>query len=90
MASTVQAGSPAATGDILEGYDCAFRAVAKKQYKEYLGFARWYYKGNDFPVLQCVWPDKQHRFPWDDGFEERFRSRQPLLIEDLPHNGHRR
>src|SRR5262249_7010696 len=34
--------------DILEGYRCAFRTVPTRWYREYLGSARWFYKGDNF------------------------------------------
>ena len=67
-------------GDVLEGYNVCFRTVERKHYREYLGYARWFYQGDDFPVLQCVWPDKQHRYPWHPDFNENLASRQPRLI----------
>jgi Domain of unknown function (DUF4262) len=36
--------------------------------------------------LQVVWPDRQRRFPWDSGFEDRFEGLQPLLW--LPRDDH--
>jgi len=55
--------------------------VHSKFYREFLGTALWFYRsvGDDFPVLQIVWPDKQGRFPWDSDFDERARDIQPVL-----------
>ncbi len=64
---------------IVDGFDCAMRAVAPAHYPDYLGYARWYYGGDDFPVLHCVWPDKAGCFPWEDGFNPAFRDIQPDL-----------
>lgn len=64
--------------DILEGFDCAFRLVSTKHYRELLGYARWFHGGDDFPVVQCVWPDRQGRFPWEPSFNARFKALQPL------------
>lgn len=64
---------------LLEGYDCTFRPVPKEQYREFLGTAMWYYKGTDFPCLQCFWPDRAGRWPWDPEASERFRAAQPLV-----------
>jgi hypothetical protein len=33
------------------------------------------------PALQCVWPDKVHRYPWHPEANEAFRQRQPLLYD---------
>jgi hypothetical protein len=68
--------------DFLEGYNVAFRTVERRHYPEYLGYARWFYRGDDFPDLQCVWPDSRHRYPWNPEFNATLVSRQPLLCDD--------
>src|SRR5262249_36094228 len=65
--------------DVVEGYDCVFVRVAPEYYDEYLGYAQWFYQSKDFPTLQCVWPDRQHHFPWDDDASEWIRRIQPVL-----------
>lgn len=38
---------------------------------------------DDAPAYwQIVWPDQAGVFPWEPGFDERFRSAQPLLFGD--------
>ena len=64
---------------ILQGLDVRFRTVAKNHYREYLGFGGWFYKGDDFPTLQIVWPDSAGCFPGDEGFPEPFLRLQPDL-----------
>ena len=54
--------------------------VAHRHYPEHFGYARWFYKGDDFPALQCLWPDKQGRFPSDADYSEPLRARQCLLV----------
>jgi hypothetical protein len=71
------ADGEAASG-ILEGYDVRFLRVARRRYPEHLGYARWFYEGDDFPALQCLWPDRQGRFPMDAGYPEPLRARQPV------------
>ncbi len=68
--------------DVLDGYQVAFRTVEPRHYREFLGFARWFYRGDDFPVLQCVWPDSQHRYPWHPECKATLSHRQPLLSDD--------
>ena len=51
---------------VLEGRSVAFRALRADVYPEAVGFAVWFYGQMDVPVLQCVWPDREGRFPWDD------------------------
>jgi hypothetical protein len=33
----------------------------------------------EVPANQLVWPDMEGRFPWQDGFDERYREQQVLL-----------
>ncbi len=64
----------------LEGYEIQFIEVDKEFYQNYLGYAGWFYDMNfDFPVIQLVWPDKQHNFPWDKDFNSDWKYTQPLL-----------
>lgn len=57
-----EAGRRAA--NILDEYEVEFREVAEvTSYREYVGYARWFYGGDWFPLLQCLWPDKEGRFP---------------------------
>jgi len=69
------------TTDLLEGYECAFRTIPTTAYEEYLGYAMWFYKGTDFPALQCFWPDKGGRFSWEPGFDTRLVNMQATLYE---------
>lgn len=67
-------------GEILANVECTFKPVQKKWYKWILGYARWYYDGNKFPVLQCIWPDKQQHYPWESKFKAEWVWAQPLLF----------
>jgi hypothetical protein len=53
---------------LIEGYGCILKRMERTNYREYLGYARWFYEGDAFDALQIVWPDKQNRFPWDAGY----------------------
>lgn len=53
---------------LIEGYVCIVKRMEPHRYSEYMGYARWYYEGDEFEALQIVWPDKQNRFPWDAGY----------------------
>lgn len=66
--------------DILDGYECAFRTVRTERYGQLFGWAISHYKGADFTVLQCVWPDRDHRFPWDPAASGEFRQTQPTYF----------
>jgi hypothetical protein len=68
----------------LEGYKIQFLEVDKDYYPNYVGYAGWFYDMTfDFPLLQLVWPDKQHNFPWDKGFNPDWIFKQPLLDRNL-------
>lgn len=68
--------------EILNGYSCMFRKVSAEAYPDYFGYAQWYYRPESFPVLQCVWPDREHRYPWHTGCQPSIRQRQPILADD--------
>lgn len=67
--------------DVLNGYPCRFRELARRHYRDYLGYANWYYEGERFPVLQLVYPDREGRWPGDEGTSEIFNRDQPVLWE---------
>jgi len=71
------------TDALLEGYSCCFVPVPKAHYREFVGFARWYYEGDDFPLYQVVWPSRSGLFPWDADAHPQFRAAQPVLGEPL-------
>lgn len=69
------------SSEVLEGYTCTFREVPLDAYPDYLGFARWYYRPEQFPVLQCVWPDKAGIYPWQAECHPWVIRHQPILAE---------
>jgi hypothetical protein len=69
------------SSEILEGSACAFRAVQPTWYRAFLGYARWFYREDTFACLQCFWPDRHGRLPWDVEFDSTCRPLQPLLYE---------
>jgi len=82
VGEAVKAGTRLSSGDrkveFLKDQTCAFVVFPRNSYEAYLGFARWFYKGNEFPALQCVWPDSNGHFPWEAAAAESTRSRQPV------------
>jgi Domain of unknown function (DUF4262) len=67
------------TDELLEGHACVFVPVPLSEYPEHVGFARWYYKSDQFPVQQVVWPSKSGKFPWRPETSTAFRQKQPML-----------
>jgi hypothetical protein len=70
--------------DILDDYDVEFKTVLPRFFDELVGTALDYYGGPVFRVLQCVLPDKAHRFPWDPECSEWLKENQRTFFEDRP------
>jgi len=77
-----QHGSEA--GGLLEGVRCTFRDILINWYEPFLGTAMWYYRGTDFPAIQCIWPDHEQHYPWEPQFQKNWKWAQPLLFERTP------
>ncbi len=57
--------------DVLAGdYKVVFRSVRPDCFGEYLGTAVRYYQGRPFSAVVMFLPDRQHRFPWQPGYED--------------------
>ena len=65
--------------DILHNFKCHMLKVKKEHYQEYFGYGSWYYKSDDFPVLQCVYPTVKGVYPWEQNFPDNSKDLQPLL-----------
>ena len=71
--------------EVAEGFHTVFAEV--KGEDDVFNFTRMYYRergkpeDKDFPRWQIIWPDEFNVFPWEDGFNERFRNYQPELGE---------
>ena len=72
----------AVSDEFLEGYAVTFRAVPEYQYAAYLGHGCRVYEQQPFPVLQMIYPDRDGRWPWQDGVTESFRANQPVLADE--------
>jgi hypothetical protein len=73
-------------GFIGNNIDVVFRPVARAWVNRLMLRTLWYYGNDDFPVLQCICPDFENRFPWDDGFDLSWKDRQALLYDEAPRN----
>jgi len=63
---------------IIENNTCIFKPV----HPVVMGYAHWFYEGEDFPVLQCHWQNEDRSFPWDGNYDSRQHVAQPLLFHD--------
>ena len=70
--------------DLIEAYSCTFKPVNPVWYHHFLGYANWFHQGEDYPALQCIWPDKNSRFPWEPEFNPNWLWAQPLLFHEEP------
>jgi hypothetical protein len=62
---------------VIEGFSVALRKVAdESSRKTYLPYGVAHHE-RPFPVLQCLWPDKEGRYPDDPGAAPYLRERQP-------------
>ena len=76
--TSMEAGKP--YKDFLDDHEIRFLEVEKDFYADYVGYGGWFYGNNfDFPLLQMVWPDREHKFPWEPEFNKDWKFRQPLL-----------
>lgn len=61
---------PPATWPLVGGYELKVRLFIPRADSELSpGTARLYYNRMDVPIAQYVWPDQDHRYPWDEGWD---------------------
>jgi Domain of unknown function (DUF4262) len=65
--------------DLLNDYACCSVQVPKSEYREHVGFARWYYEGDEFPLYQIIWPSKEGHFPWNRAARLEYKCKQKVL-----------
>jgi hypothetical protein len=82
-ADAAKAGAPIdlsrPTDALLNDYVCFFGEVPTSEYHEHVGYCRWYYQGNDFPLYQVVWPSRAGIYPWEEEATPEFRAAQPVI-----------
>ena len=71
------------SGDVLNDYLVHFRAIDRRHYNEYLGYAQWFYNGDGFPALQCVWPDSEGHYPWHPDIDAKLAERSQSSVTRL-------
>ena len=74
-------GDGTKTDGIIPGQPSVLREVHAPWREPLLRSASWYYHYEEYPVLQCFWPDRHGYFPWDDHCNKRSRKAQPLLYQ---------
>ena len=85
MAFDIKEGKTFTAGEFHEGvlddFFCYFGEVPRQHYREFVGWARWFYEGDNFSLVQCVYPTVKGIFPWEKDFPEDTRWNCPLLID---------
>ncbi len=66
--------------ELLNQVVCEFRTPEQRWAAHVMNCASWFYGEDQFPVLQCIYPDLSNHFPWDPGFDSSWQERQPLLF----------
>jgi hypothetical protein len=68
LAETIRSGKMYEAGfeyqEPFDGIKCVFHLVDKSWYPIFAGRAIRFYEGQDFPLLQCIWPDREKNYPW--------------------------
>ena len=64
--------------DILANYNCYFSEINKTNFNEYTAYVSWFYK-KEVPVLQCIWPDSNGLYPFDQDCSEGIKNIQTIL-----------
>jgi len=84
IGENVREGKPFAAGHeydwVIKQDRCWSRAVQKVRYRDLFGWARWFYGGDEFPVVQCLWPAQDGAYPSEQS--SSFVAAQPLLYEE--------
>ena len=66
--------------NIISGFPIKLIEVKKEHYLDYFGYAGWFNDNKfDFPAYQLVWTDKEKKYPWESGFNENWKYKQPIL-----------
>lgn len=60
-------------------FKCLIGEVLPIHFAEYMGWAKWLYKGEGFRAQQIIFPSTAGVYPWEPEASEWFRNRQPLL-----------
>jgi hypothetical protein len=83
VAELIKKGNIIETGrsydDFFEKGNAEFIKVDSRNISDYFGTALDFYGVENLPAVQLIWTDRNDKFPWDEGFEDEFIYRQPLL-----------
>ena len=69
--------------EIFKNGKATFLKVETNNIEGYFKVAISYYGNEKFPAIQLIWTDRNDKFPWEEGFEEEFIYKQPLLDRNV-------
>ena len=82
---TLKSGDVFAIGkpieSIFESGEAALLPVPERQFRDHLGWNRWFYGGDAFRCVQLIWTDPNGFFPWQAGYSADLIDAQPDLTE---------
>lgn len=64
--------------DFLTGFDVFMLEANEHAKRELTLSCKWFYRGIEFPLLQCVWPSIKGFWPWDQDAWTDYKKQQPL------------
>ena len=86
LAENIRAGKMYDAGfdypELVAGAACRFHLVHTHWEMLFMDVAGWFYETHDFPVLQCLWSDKQRNYPWSALYRDEGPWAQPWLFRD--------
>jgi len=65
--------------NIFQNSRAKFLKIDKRNIEDYFGVAIKYFGTKEIEGFQLIWTDRNDKFPWENGFEEEFKFKQPLL-----------
>lgn len=65
--------------EIRDDFNCLMIDVKKENYKTYVGFGLWFYEGDKFPLMQCIYPTVKGIYPWEKDWPADLKDLQPIL-----------
>ena len=66
----------------IDEFPVFFGEVPRVHFPKYLGWGRWFYNGDDFRVMQMIYPDKvTGGWPWADKPNASYLWHQPMLSD---------
>ncbi|MEV8098200.1 DUF4262 domain-containing protein [Kitasatospora sp. NPDC085879] len=83
-AARLRDGAPTEPGtllpDVIEGYELRLQPVDDSWHRPLFGTAVGFYRWTPVPVVQLIWPDREHRWPSDEQASPGCRAQPSLWL----------